>query len=81
MTVFKEYIVKLTPKLYTDLRFRRGEEIVRCRDCEHSHITESGKMRCHGHLTEPWDYYNDAPSDGAQVEPDGFCKWASRRES
>ena len=29
-----EYIVNLTPKLYTDLRFRRCEEIVRCRDCK-----------------------------------------------
>lgn len=28
-----EYVVSLTAKTFTDLRFHRHEEIVRCRDC------------------------------------------------
>ena len=56
------------------------DEIVRCRDCDFSHEDELGNLRCHGPLTEPWDYYNDEPSDGVKVEPDGFCKWAERKE-
>ena len=55
------------------------EEIVRCRDCEHSRETESGALYCIGYLTEPWDYYNDEPSQGRKVTPDGFCAWAERK--
>lgn len=57
-----------------------GEEIVRCRDCDFSHEDELGNLRCHGPLTEPWDYYNDEPSDGVKVEPSGFCAWAKLKE-
>lgn len=55
-------------------------EIVRCRDCDLSHEDELGNLRCHGPLTDPWDYYNDEPSDGVEVEPSGFCAWGERRE-
>lgn len=55
-------------------------EIVRCRDCDFSHEDELGNLRCHGQLTEPWDYYNDEPSDGVKVEPSGFCAWGERKE-
>lgn len=54
--------------------------IVRCRDCDFSHEDELGNLRCHGPLTEPWDYYNDEPSDGVKVEPSGFCAWAVKRK-
>lgn len=57
-----------------------GEEIVRCRDCDFSHEDELGNLRCHGPLTEPWDYYNDEPSDGVKVEHSGFCAWGKPRE-
>ena len=56
-----------------------GEEIVRCIDCEYADETESGSLRCNGYLVEKWDYYNDMPSDGVKVKPDGFCAWAERR--
>lgn len=56
------------------------ELIVRCRDCKCAHESESGALYCHGYLTEPWDYYNDAPSIGRKVAPDGFCKWGERKE-
>jgi Lar family restriction alleviation protein len=57
------------------------EEIVRCRDCEHAEESESGSLHCIGYLVEKWDYYNDEPSYGRQVEPDGFCAWAERRDA
>ena len=60
-----EYIVELTPKLYTDLRSRRGEEIVRCKDCrKHNNI--------HG---QDW-----CKESARYVEPGCFCSWAERRE-
>ena len=55
------------------------KEIVRCRDCEFPDETESGELRCHGYLVEAWDWYNDMPSDGVKVKPDGFCAWGERR--
>lgn len=54
--------------------------IVRCADCDLSHEDELGDLRCHGPLTEPWDYYSDEPSDGVKVEPSGFCAWAVKRK-
>lgn len=56
------------------------EEIVRCRDCEHAWNDESGNLRCIGYLVAPWDYYNDEPSDGEIVPPDGFCAWGVRED-
>ena len=55
------------------------EEIVRCRDCKYADETESGLLLCNGYLVDNWDYYNDEPSIGKQVEPDGFCAWGERR--
>lgn len=67
-----EYIVNLTPKLYTVLRFRRGEEIVRCRDCKHyceSTVDEDGEG-------EPsWCTY----WGHEWLRDDGFCAWGERR--
>ena len=48
------------------------EEIVRCRDCWD--VTEHSE-----HATFFTCGYFD--SRYAEVEPDGFCKWASRRAS
>ena len=61
-----------------------GEEIVRCRDCKYAdisytHAAVTGELHCYGYLFESWDWYNDMPSDGVKVKPDGFCAWAERR--
>lgn len=56
------------------------EEIVRCRDCRFSYEDELGNLRCQGPLIEPWDYYNDEPSDGVKIEPKGFCAWGERKD-
>ena len=45
---------------------KRGEEIVRCRDCKR---WESGDC--------DWNPYYDDPVDD---QPDGFCSWACRKE-
>ena len=62
------------------------EEVVRCRDCKHSHAgfwpADSGVpddwLDCTGPLVETWDYYDDEPKDNP-VRPDGFCAWGERR--
>lgn len=46
---------------------RQREEIVRCRDCVYRGWSEAGGYFC-------------ARGIGLTVEPDGFCKWAKRRD-
>ena len=52
---------------------KRGERIVRCRDCKH-------------YAEHEWIIATDVSDvchffgDGVKVEPDGFCKWGERRE-
>jgi hypothetical protein len=62
-----EYIVSLTAKTFTDLRFHRHEEIVRCRDCEYYDDYTGCCTRRD----------NIAPM---AATPDGFCAWGERRE-
>lgn len=59
---------------------RLREPIVRCRDCKFAYEDEIGALRCHGYLVDSWDYYNDEPSIGKQVEPNEFCAWGERRQ-
>lgn len=49
---------------------RQHEEIVRCRDCRHYHAEFSS-------CDEFGDKWHD---EYANVEPDGFCAWACRKE-
>lgn len=50
-----------------------GEEVVRCRDCEHydPHCTDDGVC-----------FLPDGDGDFArwEVKPDGFCAWGDRRQ-
>lgn len=52
---------------------KRGEEIVRCRDCERFAVDQSD----HDYRTGWWckRWYTD------MVKPDGFCAWGERREA
>lgn len=59
-----EYIVSLTPKTFSDLRFHRHEEIVRCRDCVHWATEARFTGMC----------------VGKRLDPDGFCVWGERQE-
>ena len=70
-----EYVVSLTPKTFTDLRFHRHEEIVRCRDCTYKRKSWNGKRP---------DFIPDgffcAYWGGRELwKPDGFCAWGERR--
>ena len=60
---------------------RQHEEIIRCRDCGFSHERELGDLRCHGPLTDPWDYYSDKPSDGVKIESSGYCAWGKWKDN
>ena len=66
-----EFVCELTDKLATDLRARRRERVVRCRDCKHA-ITSyrDGLPRCAGSLV----------MEATLVSPDGFCAWGEPRE-
>ena len=54
---------------------RRGDavEVVRCRDCERFAVDQSDHEYRSGWWCKRWD------TD--MVKPDGFCAWASRKES
>ena len=53
-----------------------GEEIIRCRDCEHYDPKRYGCW-WFAHAERQQDYsWADEPSD---VEPDGFCSWGERK--
>ena len=68
-----EYVFDKSEKIFAN-KFK--EEIVRCRACanyyeaENYHPSGNYIRRC----CKYFDTYND------EVEPDGFCAWASRRE-
>jgi hypothetical protein len=60
-----------------------GEEIIRCRDCEYAHHYHPLDWRTgKPHETvEEWECTWHCNAEGAsEVEPDGFCAWAKRRE-
>ena len=60
---------------------KRREEIVRCRDCKYAMEhrsksilgTELVTLTCSGPI-------QGAYSEGADVEPEGFCAWGEPRE-
>lgn len=64
--------------------FTVREEVVRCRDCEHARIMRpldwrTGKPSA---VIEEWYCQWHSNAEGASdIEPDGFCAWASRKES
>lgn len=59
----------------------RREEVVRCRDCEHAMEHRSKSILGTELVTLTYSGpIQGAYSEGADVEPDGFCAWASRRE-
>lgn len=49
------------------------EQIVRCKDCEHFAVDQSDHEYRSGWWCKRWDTN--------MVKPDGYCAWASRKES
>lgn len=60
-----------------------GEEVVRCRDCKHGHITIDGRSCKWCDLIATHDIDGDEPNNGYDPEPyfdaDFFCAWGKRR--
>ena len=55
----------------TEARRSDAVEVVRCRDCEHYAERINGCV----------EFGDESRGEYANVEPDGFCAWASRKES
>lgn len=54
-----------------DIRVRKRERIVRCRDCAHAIMSyQDGLPRCAGPLV----------MEATLVSPDGFCAWGEPRK-
>ena len=68
-----EYVVCLTPKTFTDLRSRRREEIVRCRDCVHYKPYRTDK---HGIMNRCHDEHGHTH----KRDESDFCSRGERRE-
>ena len=78
-----EYVCELVerPAEAPIMVLARRERVTRCRDCEHAMEQRSKSilgielvtLTCSGPI-------QGAYSEGADVEPDGFCAWASPRE-
>lgn len=64
-----------------------GEEIVRCRDCKHGHITIDGLYNKWCSLLATHDIDGDGfdPQNGYEPEPyfdsDFYCAWGERRDA
>lgn len=53
-------------------------EIIRCRDCKLSH---NDGWKCARWATHHWDEDQEVDViELADVQPDGFCAWAERRD-
>lgn len=64
--------------------WRVYEQIVRCKDCEYARIMRPLDWRTGKPSTviEEWYCQWHSNQEGASdIEPDGFCAWASRKES
>ena len=80
-----EYIVELNSNVVSGNKFLLGsvyldvEEIVRCRYCENSSHHRPWKYTGERASIEVWTCRLMA--DGLEIEPDGFCAWAKRRDA
>lgn len=68
-----EYICEQDEFDETNQTFYKGEEIVRCRDCEYARTQEP--MRCYRYRYR----FNKDRSSINYVEPDGFCAWGDHK--
>lgn len=57
---------------------KRGEEIVRCRDCEYFEQDYTNGVAFDETVCWAWENGHDYPS---YTNPDGFCAWGKRKES
>ena len=67
MELYGEYITK-----FNGSNFAIGEPLVRCRDCTRYRPKEGAMFSC------KFEYRGF--TQWKLAEPDGFCKWAERKE-
>ena len=73
-----EYVVSLTPKTFTDLRFHRHEKIVRCRDCRHATVSSLGLVKyCEMFVLPDEDGFGANPQ--VMLPLDFFCGYGELR--
>lgn len=73
-----EYIIDWDENLVIDTFSKNSlrDEIVRCRDCKFYHPREGATLNCRfEHPSMP------NTVEWCIAEPDGFCKWAERRDA
>ncbi len=61
---------------------KRGEEVVRCMDCEYAHHYHPLDWRTgkpHKTLEEWYCSWHCNAEGASEVDPDGFCAWGKRR--
>lgn len=63
---------------------RLCEEIVRCRDCKHArhyHPIDWRTGKPHETVEEWYCEWHSNAEGASEIEPNGYCAWASRKES
>ena len=55
-------------------------EVVRCRDCEHARHYHPFYMGKRSSIEEWYCEWHSNAEGASEIEPDGFCAWASRKE-
>jgi len=77
-----EYVGYIDP--WTDEERLSDEEVVRCRDCVHGHITINGESCKWCDLIATHDIDGNEPNNGYDPEPyfdaDFFCAWGRRAD-
>lgn len=59
---------------------KRGEEIVRCRDCEYARHYHPFCMGKRSSIEEWYCQWHSNAEGASEIEPDGFCAWGKRKE-
>jgi hypothetical protein len=65
----------------TEARRSDAVEVVRCRDCEHARHYHPFYMGKRSSIEEWYCEWHSNAEGASEIEPDGFCAWASRKES
>jgi hypothetical protein len=64
----------------TEARRSDAVEVVRCRDCEHARHYHPFYMGKRSSIEEWYCEWHSNAEGASEIEPDGFCAWASRKE-
>jgi hypothetical protein len=54
--MIREYIIKISDEIMEEEIADRPQELVRCKDCKHSTVSENGLIKC-GHTFRTEDFF------------------------